>query len=44
LAFPPTREALKEQMGDLEPLTADDIAALSAEIAGLLRTQKYRHF
>ncbi len=44
LAFPPTREAFKAQMGNLEPLTADDIAALAAEIIRLLATDKYRDF
>jgi hypothetical protein len=31
-------------MGDLEPLTADDVAALRAEIVRLLSTEKYRDF
>jgi diadenosine tetraphosphate (Ap4A) HIT family hydrolase len=44
LAFPPTREAFLRDMGDLEPLNADDIAALRAEIERLLATQKYREF
>src|SRR5262245_48481610 len=44
LAFPPTREAFLEEMGDLEPLGADDVAALRAEIERLLGTEKYRAF
>ena len=44
LAFPPTAQAFKEQMGDLEPLTEDDIAALKAELTRLLATDKYRDF
>lgn len=44
LAFPPTREAFRRDMGDLEPLREDDIAELRAEIARLLATEKYRNF
>ena len=44
LAFPPTREAFIREMGDLEPLQAEDIAELRAEIARLLATDKYRNF
>jgi hypothetical protein len=44
LALPPTAQAFKEQMGNLEPLRADDIAGLNAEIARLLATEKYRDF
>ena len=44
LTLPPTLEAFKAQMGNLEPLTKDDIAALKAEILGLLGTDKYRDF
>jgi diadenosine tetraphosphate (Ap4A) HIT family hydrolase len=44
LAFPPTKEAFMREMGNLEPLTPDDIAALRAEIARLLETEKYRGF
>jgi diadenosine tetraphosphate (Ap4A) HIT family hydrolase len=44
LAFPPTREAFMKEMGDLEPLNAQDIAALKAEIERLLATEKYRAF
>jgi diadenosine tetraphosphate (Ap4A) HIT family hydrolase len=44
LAFPPTKEAFMREMGNLEPLTPDDIAALRAEIARLLKTEKYRGF
>lgn len=44
LAFPPTREAFRREMGNLEPLREDDIAELKAEIARLLATEKYRDF
>lgn len=44
LAFPPTREAFRREMGSLEPLGADDIAELRAEIERLLATDKYRNF
>jgi diadenosine tetraphosphate (Ap4A) HIT family hydrolase len=44
LSLPPTREAFKQQMGNLEPLTSDDVAALRAEIERLLGTEKYRNF
>jgi diadenosine tetraphosphate (Ap4A) HIT family hydrolase len=44
LAFPPTREAFLREMGDLEPLGAEDVAALKVEIERLLRTEKYREF
>ena len=44
LSFPPTPEAFKVQMGNLEPLNKDDIAALKAEIIRLLATDKYRDF
>lgn len=44
LAFPPTREAFIREMGDLEPLQAEDISELRAEIARLLATDKYRNF
>jgi diadenosine tetraphosphate (Ap4A) HIT family hydrolase len=44
LAFPPTRQAFMAQMGDLEPLDADDVAELRAEIVRLLATAKYREF
>lgn len=44
LAFPPTAQAFKEQMGNLEPLREDDIAELKAEIVSLLGTDKYREF
>jgi diadenosine tetraphosphate (Ap4A) HIT family hydrolase len=44
LTFPPTREAFKDQMGELEPLTQDDIAALKSEIIRLIRSEKYRDF
>ena len=44
LALPPTAQAFKEQMGNLEPLHQDDIAELKTEIARLLATDKYRDF
>jgi diadenosine tetraphosphate (Ap4A) HIT family hydrolase len=44
LAFPPTREAFRREMGNLEPLREDDIAGLKAEIERLLATDKYRDF
>jgi diadenosine tetraphosphate (Ap4A) HIT family hydrolase len=44
LAFPSTREAFMEQMGDLEPLGAADVTKLREEILRLLATQKYRGF
>ncbi len=44
LAFPPTREAFKKEMGNLEPLRADDIVELRAEIERLLANDKYRDF
>ena len=44
LALPPTKEAFLREMGNLEPLSADDIAGLKAEIARLLETDKYRNF
>ena len=44
LAFPPTPQAFREQMGNLERLTADDIAAIEAEMTRLLATDKYRDF
>jgi diadenosine tetraphosphate (Ap4A) HIT family hydrolase len=44
LALPPTPQAFREQMGNLEPLGADDIAELKAEIVRLLGTDKYQGF
>ena len=44
LKFPPTKQAFVEQMGDLEPLTAEDIRELNAAIAALLDSEKYRDF
>lgn len=44
LAFPPTREAFRKEMGKLEALRPDDIAELRAEIVRLLETEKYRSF
>lgn len=44
LAFPPTREAFRKEMGDLEALHADDIAELRAEIERLLAGERYRDF
>lgn len=44
LAFPPTREAFRKEMGNLESLREDDIIELRAEIARLLASEKYRDF
>jgi diadenosine tetraphosphate (Ap4A) HIT family hydrolase len=44
LAFPPTAKAFNEQMGNLEPLAADDVAALKAEMERLLATDKFKNF
>lgn len=44
LAFPPTREAFRRDMGNLEPLREDDIIELRAEITRLLANEKYRGF
>ena len=44
LQLPPTREAFLSEMGDLEPLTPQDVAGLAAAIGALLRTEKYRDF
>ena len=43
-ALPPTAQAFKEQMGNLESLHQDDIAELKAEIERLLASAKYRDF
>ena len=44
LQIPPTREAFKEKMSNLEPLNAEDVAALKAEMERLLASEKYRAF
>ncbi len=44
LAFPPTREAFRKEMGNLEPLREDDIVELRAEITRLLASEKFRDF
>lgn len=44
LAFPPTREAFRREMGDLEPLREDDIIELRTEIVRLLADDRYRDF
>ena len=44
LQLPPTRDAFMREMGDLEPLSADDLLELRAEIERLLATEKYREF
>ena len=44
LAFPPTREAFRREMGKLEPLREDDIVELRAEITRLLASEKFRDF
>ncbi len=44
LVFPPTRGDFLRDMGNLEPLDADDIAEIRAEMARLLATDRYRDF
>ena len=44
LAFPPTAQAFREQMGNLEALNAEDVSAMCREIESLLQTEKYRSF
>jgi diadenosine tetraphosphate (Ap4A) HIT family hydrolase len=44
LTFPPTREAFRREMGNLEALRDDDIIELRAEIIRLLASDKYRDF
>ena len=44
LQLPPTREAFMKRMGDLEPLSGDDVSELRDEIVRLLATDKYRDF
>ena len=44
LQIPPTREAFNAKMGSLEPLNADDVRDLRAEIDRLLSSEKYRDF
>ena len=44
LQIPPTREAFNAKMGNLEPLNAEDVRELRAEIERLLATKKYREF
>lgn len=44
LAFPPTREAFRRDMGSLEPLRDDDILEIRTEIERLLASDKYRDF
>ena len=44
LAFPPTREAFRKEMGKLEALREDDIVELRAEIVRLLASGKHRNF
>ena len=44
LVIPTIRDAFMKEMGSLEPLNADDIAALRVEIERLLATPKYRAF
>jgi len=44
LAFPPTREDFRREMGNLEPLREDDIIEVRAEIIRLLANEKYREF
>jgi diadenosine tetraphosphate (Ap4A) HIT family hydrolase len=44
LSLPPTAQAFRETMGNLDPLSAGDIAELAAEMTRLLETEKYRDF
>lgn len=44
LSFPPTREAFRNSMGNLEALQADDITELRDEITRLLASDRYRDF
>lgn len=44
LDFCGTREDFRREMGQLEPLSADDAAALREEITRLLASDKYRDF
>ena len=44
LSFPPTAQAQKALAGTLEPLDAEDVAALKTEMARLLASDKYRDF
>jgi diadenosine tetraphosphate (Ap4A) HIT family hydrolase len=44
LQIPPTRETFNAKMGNLEPLNADDVRDLRAEIERLLATEKYGEF
>jgi diadenosine tetraphosphate (Ap4A) HIT family hydrolase len=44
LSFPPTAAAQKELDGKLEPLSAEDVAELQAEMARLLVSEKYLGF
>src|SRR5688572_27165823 len=44
LQLPPTRERFNAEMGNLEPLNAEDIAELRTEIERLLATPKYQEF
>jgi len=44
LAFPPTREAFRREMGNLEPLREDDIIELRTEVTRLLASDRYCDF
>ena len=44
LSFPPTAQAFRDQMGNLEPLSAGDIEGIKAEMVRLLATDRYRWF
>jgi diadenosine tetraphosphate (Ap4A) HIT family hydrolase len=44
LSFPPTAAAQKALDGTLEPLSAEDVAELKAEMIRLLASDKYRNF
>jgi hypothetical protein len=44
LSFPPTGAQFRAQMGHLEPLTAQDAAAIGAEMQTLLATDRCREY
>ena len=44
LQIPPTRDAFNAKMGNLEPLNAEDVRELRAEMERLLASEKYREF
>ena len=44
IRLPPTPEAFRNEMGNLEPLTSEDVAALRTEMLRLLSSERYREF